>query len=430
MNVYTTDKIRNVVLLGHGGSGKTTIVEAMAYLSGITNRMGTVTDGNTISDYDKEEIKRGFSISTSVVPIEWRETKINLLDTPGFFDFVGEVEEAAAAADAAIIVVNGKAGVEVGTQKAWDICEKYNLPRMIWVTNMDDDNASFRQVVVDLQELYGKKIAPLHLPIRENGQFVGYVNVIQMKAKRWKEDGTVDKTDVPDYSFENLEICREALLESVAETSEEYMDRYFSGDTFSENEIRQVLHTNVCDGSMVPISMASGTMAKGIYTLLDDIVKYLPSPEKKQCKAINIKTNEVYDADFNFAKAKSAYVFKTMVDPFIGKYSFVKVCSGVFRRNTNYLHVGLGKTLKFSTPTAFMASKKSIIDEAYPGDIVGLHDTGNFKIGDTLTEGEKLHFKGIPSFSPELFKYIENADPMKSKQLAKGVDQLMDEGVA
>ena len=178
MNVYTTDKIRNVVLLGHGGSGKTTMVEAMAYLSGITNRMGNVTDGNTISDYDKEEIKRGFSISTSVVPIEWRETKINLLDTPGFFDFVGEVEEAAAAADAAIIVVNGKAGVEVGTQKAWDICEKYNLPRMIWVTNMDDDNASFRQVVVDLQELYGKKIAPLHLPIRENGQFVGYIHLL------------------------------------------------------------------------------------------------------------------------------------------------------------------------------------------------------------------------------------------------------------
>lgn len=182
-------------------------------------------------------------------------------------------------------MVNGKAGVEVGTQKAWDICEKYNLPRMIrrlriW---MMTTQASV-QVVVDLQELYGKKIAPAHLPIRENGQFVGYVNVIQMKAKRWKEDGTVDKTDVPDYSFENLEICREALLESVAETSEEYMNRLFSGDTFSENEIRQVLHTNVCDGSMVPISMASGTMAKGIYTLLDDIVKYLPSPEENSAK--------------------------------------------------------------------------------------------------------------------------------------------------
>ena len=191
----------------------------------------------TISDYDKEEIKRGFFHQHICGSNRVERNQDQSAGYTGFFSiFVGEVEEAAAAADAAIIVVNGKAGVEVGTQKAWDICEKYNLPRMIWVTNMDDDNASFRQVVVDLQELYGKKIAPLHLPIRENGQFVGYVNVIQMKAKRWKEDGTVDKTDVPDYSFENLEICREALLESVAETSEEYMDRYFSGDTFSEND--------------------------------------------------------------------------------------------------------------------------------------------------------------------------------------------------
>ena len=385
MNVYTTDKIRNVVLLGHGGSGKTTIVEAMAYLSGITNRMGTVTDGNTISDYDKEEIKRGFSISTSVVPIEWRETKINLLDTPGYFDYVDEVEEAAAAADAAIIVVNGKAGVEVGTQKAWDICEKYNLPRMIWVTNMDDDNASFRQVVVDLQELYGKKKAPLHLPIRENGQFVGYVNVIQMKAKRWKEDGTVDKTDVPDYSFENLEICREALLESVAETSEEYMDRYFSGDTFSENEISQVLHTNVCAGSMDPISMASGTMAKGIYTLLDDIVKYLPSPEKKQCKAINIKTNEVYDADFNFAKAKSAYVFKTIVDPFIGKYSLVKVTSGVIKTDDVMYNEEHGMDDKIGKLYVLRGNKPEEVPELHAGDIGALAKLNKVATTDTLS---------------------------------------------
>ena len=152
-----------------------------------------------------------------------------------------------------------------------------------------------------------------------------------MKAKRWMADGSVDKTDVPDYSFENLEICREALLEAVAETSEEYMDRYFSGDEFSENEIRQALHTNVCQGDMVPISMASGTMEKGIYTLLDDIVKYLPSPEKRECKGIKLKTNQVFDADYNFAKAKSAYIFKTIVDPFIGKYSLIKVNSGVLK---------------------------------------------------------------------------------------------------
>ena len=216
MNVYTTDKIRNVVLLGHGGCGKTSLAEAMAYLAGTTSRMGTVTDGNTISDYDKEEIKRQFSIHTSLIPIPWQDVKINVLDTPGYFDFVGEVEEAVSVADAAIIVVSGKAGIETGTKRAWEICEKYKLPRMIVVTDMDIDNASFRQVVEDLQGLYGKKIAPFHLPIRENGQFVGYVNVIQQKAKRWNDKGTVDKFDVPDYSLDNLSICRDALLESVA----------------------------------------------------------------------------------------------------------------------------------------------------------------------------------------------------------------------
>ena len=198
MNVYTTDKIRNVVLLGHGGCGKTSLVEAMAYLSGMTNRMGTVTDGNTISDYDKEEIKRQFSIHTSLIPIEWGDVKVNILDTPGYFDFVGEVEQAISVADAAIIVVSGKAGIETGTKRAWELCEKYKLPRMFFVTEMDIDNASYRQVVEDLQALYGKKIAPFHLPIRENEQFVGYVNVVQQKAKRWTDKGTIEKFDVPD----------------------------------------------------------------------------------------------------------------------------------------------------------------------------------------------------------------------------------------
>ena len=175
MKVYTTDRIRNVVLLGHGGSGKTSLVEAMAYLGGITSRLGNVTDGNTISDFDKEEIKRKFSISTSLVPI----------DAPGYFDFVGEAEEAAAAADAAVIVVNGKNGVEVGTLKAWALCEKYSLPRMIFITNMDFDNASFRKITEDLTEQFGKKIAPIHFPIRENEKFTGYVNVgKKMAGKR------------------------------------------------------------------------------------------------------------------------------------------------------------------------------------------------------------------------------------------------------
>ena len=198
MEVFTTDRIRNVVLLGHGGAGKTSLVEAMAYLSGMTTRMGKISDGNTISDFDKEEIKRQFSIHTSVVPVIWDNTKINFLDTPGYFDFVGEVEEAVSAADAAIIVVSGKNGIEVGTKKAWDICEKYNLPRMIFVTEMDIDNASFRQVVEDLQQLYGKRIAPFHLPIRENEKFVGYINVVRKSAQRWNHKGEVVECEIPE----------------------------------------------------------------------------------------------------------------------------------------------------------------------------------------------------------------------------------------
>ena len=385
MNVFTTDKIRNVVLLGHGGAGKTTIVEAMAYLSGLTNRMGKISDGNTISDYDKEEVKRGFSISTSVVPIEWGDTKINILDTPGFFDFVGEVEEAVSVADAAVIVINGKAGVEVGTQKAWELCEKYNLPRLICVTGMDDDNASFRQVVEDMQELYGKKIAPFHIPVRANEKFVGYVNIISKTAQKWDENGKVVPMDVPDYSWPNLNQLREALLESVAETSEEFMDRYFNGDEFSENEIRQALRVNVIDGSIVPISVASGILAQGIYTLLDDIVKYLPSPDKKQCKGINVKTNEVFDGDHDFSKPKSAYIFKTIVDPFIGKYSLIKVNSGVIKTDDVLYNQEHNMEDKIGKLYVLRGNKPLEVPELHAGDIGALAKLNKVVTTDTLS---------------------------------------------
>ena len=385
MNVYTTDKIRNVVLLGHGGCGKTSLVEAMAYLSGQTTRMGKVTDGNTISDYDKEEIKRTFSINTSVVPIIWGDTKINILDTPGFFDFVGEVEEAVAVADAAIIVVSGKAGIEVGTRKAWEMCEKYKLPRMVFVTDMDIDEASYRQVVADLQELYGKKIAPFHLPVRENGEFVGYVNVLQQRAKRWKADGTVEKFDVPEYSQENLELCREALMEAVAETSEEFMDRYFSGEEFSEDEIRQALRVNVAEGSIVPVLMGSNTLARGVYTLLVDIVKYLPSPDKRKCAGINAKTNEVYNADFDFAKAKSAYVFKTIVDPFIGKYSLIKVNSGVLKTDDVLWNHHRDTEEKIGKLYVLTGNKPEEVKELHAGDIGALAKLANTATTDSLS---------------------------------------------
>ena len=384
MNIYTTDKIRNVALLGHGGAGKTSLVEAMAYLSGITSRMGKVEDGNTVSDFGKEEQKRKISISTSVVPIEWEGYKVNIIDTPGFFDFAGEVEEALSAAGAAIIVVNGKAGLEVGTQKAWELCEKYKLPRMIYVSNMDVDNASFRQVVEDMTELFGKKMAPFHLPIRENEKFVGYVNVITETGNRWQGKEVVE-CEVPEYNKANLQICRDTLMEAVAETSEEMMERYFSGETFSEAEIRAALRTNVCDGSIVPMTMGSNVLCQGMYTLLDDIIKYFSSPENREVAGINMKTNDIYHADYDFSKAKSAYVWKTIVDPFIGKYSLIKVNSGVLKTDDVIYNVDKDIEEKIGKLYVLQGNKPIEVKELHAGDIGALAKLTAARTGNSLS---------------------------------------------
>ena len=385
MNVFTTDKIRNVVLLGHGGSGKTSLAEAMAFLAGMTKRMGTIEGGNTLSDYDKEEIKRGFSIKTSLIPIPWGEYKINLLDTPGSPDFIGETEEALSAADAAIIVVSGKAGIEAGTKRAWELCEKKKLPRMVFVTEMDIDKASFKSVVQELQDLYGKRIAPFHLPIRENEQFVGYVNVIQQKAKRWNSHGGVDKFDVPDYSQENLKICRDVLIEAVAETSEEFMDRYFNGDEFSEDEIRASLRVGVEDGSIVPVLMGSNTLARGMYTLMADIIKYFPSPDRCKCAGINTTNNEVFEADYDFSKSKSAYVFKTIADPYIGKYSLIKVCSGVLKPDDILYNYHRDTDEKIGKLFVLSAGKPEDVTELHAGDIGALAKLSVTQTTDSLS---------------------------------------------
>ncbi|MCH4190881.1 MAG: elongation factor G [Butyrivibrio sp.] len=383
MNVYTTDKIRNVVLLGHGGCGKTSLAEAMAYLSGITSRMGKVADGNTISDFDKEEQKRKISIGTTMIPMEWGDCKINLLDTPGFFDFAGEVEEAISVADAAIIVVSGKAGIEVGTQKAWDLCEEYRIPRMIFVADMDIDDVSYRQVVQDMTDLYGKKMAPFNLPIREDEKFVGYVNVIQEKGFRW-EGKEVTECEVPEYNQANLKICRDTLMEAVAETSESMMDRYFNGETFSEAEIRAALRSNVCDGTIVPIEMGSSILGQGIYTLMDDIVKYMPSPENRKMSGINMKTNEIFEADFDFSKPKTAFVFKTVMDPFIGKYSLIKVRSGVLKTDDIMYDTNRDQELKIGKLFILQGNKTTEIAELHAGDLGALQKL-DIATGDTLS---------------------------------------------
>ncbi len=383
MKVYTTDKIRNVVLLGHGGSGKTSLAEAFAYLSGITSRMGKVSDGNTLSDYSKEEQKRKFSINASIIPIEWEGYKINVIDTPGYFDFVGEAEEAVSAAGAAIIVVNGKSGIEVGTQKAWELCEKYKLPRFVYVSNMDVDNASFRQVVEDMTNLYGKKMAPFNLPIRESEKFVGYVNVVSETGHRWQGKEVVD-CEIPEYNKANLELCRDTLKEAVAETSEEMMERYFGGETFSDAEIRAALRTNVCDCSIVPMTMGSNILCQGVYTLLDDIVKYMPSPENRKIAGINQKTNEIYNADYDFSKAKSAFVWKSIVDPFIGKYSLIKVNSGVLKTDDQLYNVDTEVEEKVGKLYVLQGNKATEVPELHAGDIGALAKLSDARTGNSL----------------------------------------------
>ncbi len=383
MKVYTTDKIRNVVLLGHGGSGKTSLAEAFAYLSGITSRMGKVADGNTLSDYSKEEQKRKFSINASIIPIEWEGYKINVIDTPGYFDFVGEAEEAVSAAGAAIIVVNGKSGIEVGTQKAWELCEKYKLPRFVYVSNMDVDNASFRQVVEDMTNLYGKKMAPFNLPIRESEKFVGYVNVVSETGHRWQGKEVVD-CEIPEYNKANLELCRDTLMEAVAETSEEMMERYFGGETFSDAEIRAALRTNVCDCSIVPMTMGSNILCQGVYTLLDDIVKYMPSPENRKIAGINQKTNEIYNADYDFSKAKSAYVWKSIVDPFIGKYSLIKVNSGVLKTDDLLYNVDTEVEEKVGKLYVMQGNKATEVPELHAGDLGALAKLSDARTGNSL----------------------------------------------
>ena len=426
MNIYTTDKIRNVVLLGHGGSGKTSLAEAMAYLAGITSRMGKVPDGNTISDFGKEEQKRQISISTSVIPIEWNGVKINVLDTPGYFDFVGEVEEAVSVAGAAVIVINGKSGIEVGTEKAWELCEKYHLPRFIFVTGMDIDNVSYRQIVEDLEAKYGKKIAPFNLPIRENERFVGYVNVVSETGHRWKGKEVVD-CPVPDYCQANLETYRDILLEAVAETSEEFMERYFGGDTFSEAEIRAALRTNVIDGSIVPVSMGSNLLCQGVYTLLDDIVKYIPSPEDRECAGINAKTNEIFHADYDFSKAKSAYVFKTMVDPFIGKYSLIKVCSGVLKTDDLMYNRDKDIEAKIGKLYVLCGNKPVEVSELHAGDLGALAKS-SATTGDTLsTKAVPLTFARTEFSKPYTAKRYKAVNKADIDKISQSLQKITDE---
>ena len=428
MNVYTSEKIRNVVLLGHGGCGKTTLVEAMAYTTGLLKRQGRVEEGNTISDYDKEEQKRLFSISTTVVPIIWEDTKINILDTPGYFDFIGEIEEALAVADAAVIVISAKAGVEVGTVKAWDFCEKHNLPRMFFVSDMDDDNASYRQVVEQLTDLYGKKIAPFHLPIRENEKFVGFVNVVKMAGRRFTTMSNYVECEIPEYSKENLSKFREVLLDAVAETSEELMEKYFAGEEFTQQEISSALRNNVIDGSIVPVLMGSGVNAQGVTMLLQAIEKYFPDPSKNSIVGKNVKSGEEFVGDCDEKKPMTARVFKTIADPFIGKFSLFKVCTGVLKSDAGIYNGNKETEEKISRLYVLRGKEQIEVQELHAGDIGAIGKLSDTVTGDTLsTKAVPVVYEPIEVSTPYTYQRFKTKNKGDDDKVSQALGKLMDE---
>ncbi|MGI5946776.1 MAG: elongation factor G [Lachnospiraceae bacterium] len=432
MNVYGTSQIRNVILLGHGGAGKTTVAEALAMITGVTKRMGKITDGNTISDYDKEEIKRQFSISTSLIPLEYEgengPIKINLLDTPGYFDFVGEVEEAISVADAAIIVVNCKAGIEVGVEKAWEMCEKYNLPRLFFVTNMDDDHASYRELVLKLETRFGRKIAPFQLPIRENEKFVGFVNVVKMAGRRFTELSNYTECEIPDYVQKNLGIAREALMEAVAETSEEYMERYFSGEEFTQEEISKALRSHVIEGNIVPILLGSGINCQGFASLLQAIDKYFPSPDRYECIGVDTSTGERFTAKYNDDVSLSARVFKTIVDPFIGKYSLMKICTGVLRPDSVIYNVNKDAEEKIGKIYLLRGKDQIEVNELRAGDIGAVAKLAVTQTGDTIALKSAPIVYHKPQIStPYTYMAFRAANKGEDDKVASALSKMMDE---
>ncbi|MBC7959639.1 MAG: elongation factor G [Vallitaleaceae bacterium] len=429
MKIYSSEEIRNVVLLGHGGCGKTTLVEAMAHEVGITKRQGKVEEGNTISDFDKEEIKRGFSISTSCIPIEWQDCKINVLDAPGYFDFAGDAKQATRVADSAIIVVSGKAGVEVGTEKAWEYAEEMNIPKMVFVTDMDDDNANLATVLDQLKDKFGKSIAPFHIPIREGEHFVGFVNVVKMEGRKFVKDH-VEECEIPDGMDDEIAPIREMILEAVAESNETLMEKYFEGTPFTFDEIQDAIHQGVITGMIVPVLIGSGVNNTGVQVLLNAIVKYMPSPREEHTSVMgtNPDTGEEVEVICDKDHPTTALVFKTIIDPYIGKLSLFRVYSGSVKADTHLLDVNKDEDERIAHVYALRGKEQIEVTEISAGDIGAVAKFINVSTGDTLCDKDHpVKLRGIDFPESLAYKAITPKTKGDEDKIGAGLHRLMEE---
>ncbi len=420
MLIDEINRRRTFAIISHPDAGKTTLTEKLLLFGGAIHVAGAVKSNKikktATSDWMEIEKQRGISVATSVMGFDYGDYKVNILDTPGHQDFAEDTYRTLTAVDSVIIVVDVAKGVEAQTRKLMEVCRMRKTPVIVFINKLDREGKDPFDLLDEVESELQIKVRPLSWPIDMGQSFKGVYNIYEEKLDLY----TPSKQTVTE-SVEFKDINNPELEKYVGQSNAEKLraDIELIQGVYPDFDVNTYLK-----GELAPVFFGSALNNFGVKELLDCFVKIAPTPRPIQTEERLVRPEE---------EAFSGFIFKihANMDPnHRSCIAFVKICSGKFERNEGYKHVRFNKILKFSSPTAFMAQKKSVVDEAYPGDIIGLPDTGNFKIGDSLTSGENLHFKGLPSFSPEMFKYIENADPMKAKQMNKGIDQLMDEGVA
>ncbi|SKC87963.1 elongation factor G [Maledivibacter halophilus] len=430
MKNYKVDQIRNIALLGHGGSGKTTLTEAMLYTTKAIKRMGKVEDGNTVSDFDKEEISRQFSIGTSVIPVEWNNSKYNILDAPGYFDFAGEVISALRVAGGAIIMVDATSGVEVGTEKAWKYTEERKMPKIMFINKMDKENVNYDKLIKDLRDNFGKKIAPFAIPIGEGENFKGFVNVVDMIGREYNGKECVD-VDIPAGMEEKITPVREMLIESVAESDEELLEKYFEGEEFTAEEIHEGLRKGVLAGEVVPVLVGSVANNIGIHTLFNMTSDYMPTPKDMhngEYEGVNPENDEPIIRKVSENEPFSALVFKTIVDPFVGKISLFKVYSGKLTKDMEIFNANKDEKEKLGSLFMLRGKNQLECDMVTAGDIGAIAKLQYTETGDTLCDKSSLiKYQGIQFPEPCLFMAVEPKSKGDEEKIGASLHRLTEE---
>ena len=424
---YTLDKIRNVCLLGHGGDGKTSLVESLLYMTGGIDRLGSTTDGNTVSDFDAEEIKRQISIQLSLAPVEFKGNIINLIDTPGYFDFAGEVEEAIRVADSGIIVVSAKNGCAVGTEKAWKAVQKHKLPAFFYISKVDEENADYEKAYESLREAFGHSVTPFVIPLFDaNGKSEGVINLLSETVYK-SENGKITEHEVPENKKEKVERLRGSLIESVAESSEEMLDKYFAGETFTNEEILAGLRQGIINGDIAPVICGSAFNGLGTMDLLRAIINYAPSPN-------DVRTEKGVDEDGNEVELKYdpngktvLFVFKTIADQY-GRFSYFKVMNGDLTPDMTLVNSRTGASEKMGHIYIVKGKKNIEVDKIGCGDIGAVSKLTNTSTGDTLcAPGINIKLKGIDFAEPCYSRAIAPKVKGGEDKIASGLNRLRDE---